>query len=106
MKETLILFNLQKHGTGNGFSNIKDTFAQSFAATNVSSAPKYLDLQGWPLKFIWLLGKIERKSTWCVRSQSKCWNNMQFQTQVYITERFIHQKGAKKLVKYELDVTM
>ena len=31
---------------------------------------------------------------------------MQFQTQVYITERFIHQKGAKKLVKYELDVTM
>ena len=26
---------------------------------------------------------------------------MQLQTQVYITERFIHQKGAEKLVKDE-----
>ena len=33
-------------------------------------------LQGWSLKFIWWLGKMQRKSTWCVRSQSKCWNNM------------------------------
>ena len=42
------------------------------------------------------------KSTWCIRSQSKCGNNMEFQTQVYI--RFIHQKGAEKLVKDELCV--
>ena len=29
---------------------------------------------------------------------------MQFQTQVYITKRFIHQKGAEKLVKDKLYV--
>ena len=29
---------------------------------------------------------------------------MQFQTQVYRTSRFIHQKGAEKLVKDELSV--
>ena len=27
---------------------------------------------------------------------------MHFQTQVYKTERFIHQKGAESLAKYEL----
>ena len=37
-----------------------------------------------------------QKSSWCVRSQSKYWQNMQFQTQV---KRYIHQKGAEKLVK-------
>ena len=30
MKQTLIWFNLQRDGTGNGLSNIKDTFAESF----------------------------------------------------------------------------
>ena len=40
IKQTLIRFNLQSSGTGNGFSNIKATFAQKPAATNVSSAPK------------------------------------------------------------------
>ena len=34
MKKTLIWFNLQTDRTGNGLSNIKDTFAES-------SAPKY-----------------------------------------------------------------
>ena len=29
MKQTLIWFNLQRDGTGNGLSNTKDTFAQS-----------------------------------------------------------------------------
>ena len=29
MKQTLIRFNLQSSGTGNGFSNIKATFAES-----------------------------------------------------------------------------
>ena len=33
-------------------------------------------------QFKWWLGKIWRKTTWCVRFQSKCWNNMQYQTQV------------------------
>ena len=30
MKQTLICFNLQRAGTGNGLSNIKDTFAEGF----------------------------------------------------------------------------
>ena len=29
MKQTLMWFNLQRDGTGNGLSNIKDTFAES-----------------------------------------------------------------------------
>ena len=29
MKQTLIWFNLQRDGTGNGLSNIKETFAES-----------------------------------------------------------------------------
>ena len=29
MKQTLIWFNLQRDGTGNGLSSIKDTFAES-----------------------------------------------------------------------------
>ena len=29
MKQTLLWLNLQKHGTGNGLSNFKDTFAES-----------------------------------------------------------------------------
>ena len=29
MKQTLIWFNLQRDGSGNGLSNIKDTFAES-----------------------------------------------------------------------------
>ena len=29
MKQTLVWFNLQRSGTGNGLPNIKDTFAES-----------------------------------------------------------------------------
>ena len=42
MKQTLISFNFQRDGTGNGFSNIKDTFAESLQLQNVRSAPKYM----------------------------------------------------------------
>ena len=52
MKQTLIWFNLQRNGTGNGLPNIKNTFAKSLQLQNVSSAPKYLHLQGWSLRFI------------------------------------------------------
>ena len=37
MKQRLIWFNLQRDGTKNGLSNIKE----KFAATNISSAPTY-----------------------------------------------------------------
>ena len=52
IKQTLICFNLQRDGTGNGFSNNKVTFFRKIAATDVSSAPKYVMLQGWSLKLI------------------------------------------------------
>ena len=45
------MVQLQRDGTGNGLSNTKDIFCRTFAATNVSSAPKYKHLQGWSLKF-------------------------------------------------------
>ena len=41
-KQSLIWFNLQRDGTENGLSNIKNTFAESFAATNVSSVHEHL----------------------------------------------------------------
>ena len=42
MKETLIGFNLQRDETRNGFSNIKETFAESLQLQrNVSFAPTY-----------------------------------------------------------------
>ena len=39
--KTLIWFNLQRGGNWNwnGFSNIKETFEESFTAANVSSSP-------------------------------------------------------------------
>ena len=42
MKQTLIWFNLQRHGTRNGLSNTKDTFAEILHLQ--SSAPKYVHL--------------------------------------------------------------
>ena len=43
IKQKLIWFNLQRDGTGNGLSNIKDNFAESLqlATDNISSAPRY-----------------------------------------------------------------
>ena len=40
MKQMLIWFSLQRYGTRNGLSNIKET-CRKCAATNASSAPKY-----------------------------------------------------------------
>ena len=41
MKQGLIWFKLQRDGTRNVLSNIKETFAEIFAATNASSASTY-----------------------------------------------------------------
>ena len=48
IKQTLILFNLHRDGTGNGLSNIKDTFAESLKLLAGAS----FSLQGWSLMFI------------------------------------------------------
>ena len=41
MKQMLIWFNLQRDGTRNGFTNVKETFAECLQLQNVSSAPTY-----------------------------------------------------------------
>ena len=53
MKQRLIWFNLQRDETRNGFSNIKEIFAEKIAAKNVSSLHQSMSIfQGWCLKFI------------------------------------------------------
>ena len=84
MKQTLMWFNLQRNWTENGLSNTKDTFAESLQLQmqfwNKVCASSSLASQ------VHMMAKQNiKRSTWCVRSQSKWWNNMQFQTQVYIT---------------------
>ena len=37
MKQRLIWFNLQRDGTRNGLSNVKETFCRKFVVKNVSS---------------------------------------------------------------------
>ena len=105
IKQTLIWFNWQRDGTGNGLPNTEDTFAESLQLqfSVLYQSMCILKQQGWSLKFIWWISKILRKSI-CVRSQSKWWNYTQFQTQVYINWRFIHEKSAEKLVNVELIV--
>ena len=51
MKQTLIWFNLQR------LSNIKDSFAESLQVQMSVLHQSMCNLQGWSLKFIWLLGK-------------------------------------------------
>ena len=56
-KKTLIWFNLQRDGTGNGLSNIKDTFAESLQL-QMSVLHQSMSIFKAGLKFIWWLGKI------------------------------------------------
>ena len=58
MKQTLIWFNLQRDATGNGLSNIMDTFAESLQLQIWVLYQSKVSLQGWSLKFIWWLGKM------------------------------------------------
>ena len=61
-KQRLIWFNLQRDGTRNGLSNIKETFCRKFAAKNVSFLHQSISIfKGWSLKFIWWLGKVKVK---------------------------------------------
>ena len=109
MRQMLIRFNLQRDGIGNGLSNINNPIAESLQlemsvlhhSMSILQSSRPFLADSW-------LGKMQRKNTWCVRSRSKCWNNMHFQAQIYITSSFItfiiHQKGTstEKLVKDEL----
>ena len=50
MKETLTWFSLQKNEAGNGFSNIKDTFAESLQLQMLGLHQSRVH-QGWSIKF-------------------------------------------------------
>ena len=104
MKQTVTWFNLQRYGTENRLSNIRDNFESLQLEMSVLHQGMYIFKVGLSSSYVMTAGEIYRKSTWCQRSQSKCWNNLQFQTQIYITLIFIHQKGSEKLVKDELYV--
>ena len=51
MKQTLIWFNLQRDGTRNGLSNIKETFAENLQQMSVLHQSMSI-FQGWSLKFM------------------------------------------------------
>ena len=64
----LIWFDLQRDGTRNGLSNIKETFCRKFAAKNVSFLHQSMSIfKGWSLKFIWWLGKVKVKKKYPMR---------------------------------------
>ena len=52
MKQTLIMLNLQRDGTGNGLSNVKDPFAESLQLQISVLYQSKVSFQGWSLKFI------------------------------------------------------
>ena len=52
MKKRLIWFNLQRNGTRNGFSNIKETLAENLKLQMSVLHQSMSILQGWSLKFI------------------------------------------------------
>ena len=53
MKQRLIWFNLQRDGTRNGLSNIKETFAENLQLQMSVLHQSMSIFQGWSLKFIY-----------------------------------------------------
>ena len=51
-KQRLIWFNLQKDGSRNGFSNIKETFAENLQVQMSVLHQSMSNFQGWSHKFI------------------------------------------------------
>ena len=52
MKQRLVWFNLQRDGTRNGLSNIKETFAENLLLQMSVRHQSMSILKGWSLKFI------------------------------------------------------
>ena len=62
MKPRLIWFNLQRDGTKHGLPNIKETFTENLLLKMSVRCIKSMSIfQGWSLKFLWWLGKINVK---------------------------------------------
>ena len=64
IKQALIWFNLQSDGTGNGLSNIKDTFAESFQLQmSVLHQSMYIFKVGLSSQVHLMAGQNVKKST-------------------------------------------
>ena len=73
-------------GTGNGLPNIKDTSSESLQLQmSVLHQSMSIFKAGLSSQVHMMAGQNVKKSLWCVRSHSKYWNNMEIQTQIYIT---------------------
>ena len=53
MKQRLVWFNLQRDGTRNGLSNIKETFTENLLLQMSVLHQSMSIFQGWSLKFIY-----------------------------------------------------
>ena len=98
MKQTLIWFNLQRNGTRNGLSNIKETFA----ATNVSSAPTY---EHFPVMLVsqvhMMAGKNVKKKYLMCQIPIKMLKKEATPNSSLHNLKIYYQKGAEKLAKNE-----
>ena len=88
MKQRLIWFNLQTDGTRNWLKmelEHQGDFCRKFAATNVSTAPKYEHLPRLVSQVHMMAGQnIKEKDLMC-QIPIKMLKQMQLQTQVYVT---------------------
>ena len=97
MKQTLIWFNLQRNGTGNGLPSIKDTFAESF---QLQISFLY---QGLCIFKVGLSSLSDGWEKYVEKVPDVLDSNQNVETtsnsKLKFTElkRFIHQKGAEKL---------
>ena len=99
MKQTLIWFNLQRDGTRNGLSNIKDTFAESLQlqmsvlhqSMCIFKAGFSSSYDGWAK----CKEKVPDVSDTNQNVETTCNSKLH-------NLRFIHQKCAEKLVKDNL----
>ena len=103
MKQTVIWFNLHKNGTGNGFSNTNDTFAKSLLVPMSALHQSMCIFKGGLSSHVHMMAVQNMKKNYLI-CQIPVIILKQHATQIYITKRFTHQKGAEKLVKDKLYV--
>ena len=102
MKQSLIWFNLQRDGTGNGLSNIKETFSESLQlrmsvlhqSMCIFKPGLSSSYDGWA-KYKEKVSDVPEPNQ---NVETTCNSKLKF---TWLKERFIHQKVAEKLVKNE-----
>ena len=104
MKETLIWFNLQRDGNTNGFSNIKETFAESLhIRMSVLHQRMSIFHSSMLVSQVHMMAgqNVKKKYLMCRIPIKMLKQEATPHSKVYRTQRFIYQKGAEKLVKDE-----